>query len=110
MLLASKSRRMGSLYMYPPLYPYSDSAMAYAYMYAYARHMRGEVQGARPRLFFRFEKIAGSQRIIKIRLSTVFGVKPGGKGHRLDRIVPFHDLIMLLCPFVVPGHCCGLFI
>ena len=51
MLLASKSRRMGSLYMYPPLYPYSDSAMAYAYMYAYARHMRGEVQGARPRLF-----------------------------------------------------------
>jgi hypothetical protein len=48
MLLASKPRRMGSLYMYPPLYPYSDSAMAYVYLYAYARRMRGEV---RPRLF-----------------------------------------------------------
>jgi hypothetical protein len=85
---------MGSLYMYPPLYPYSDSAMAYAYLYAYARRMRGEVQGARPRLFF-FFLTPGSQRIIKIRLSTVLGVKPGGKGHRLDRIVPFHDLIVL---------------
>jgi hypothetical protein len=49
----------------------------------------------RDRVFFRSEKIAGSQRIIKIRLSTVMGVEPGGKGHRLDRIVPFHDLILL---------------
>ena len=62
--------------------------MAYAYMYAYARHMRGEVQGARPRLFSIRENRWFAE---EIRLSTVMGVEPGGKGHRLDRIVPFLD-------------------
>jgi hypothetical protein len=102
MLLASKPRRMGSLYI-----------LLFTLTLTRPWRMRGvcEVRcRVRDRVFFRFEKIAGSQRIIKIRLSTVLGVKPGGKGHRLDIIVPFHDLIMLLCPVVVPGHCCGLFI
>ena len=63
-----------------------------AYAYAYARRMRGEVQDARPRLFSIRENRWFAE---EIRLSTVMGVEPGGKGHRLDRIVPFHDLILL---------------
>ena len=69
--------------------------MAYAYLYAYARRMRGKVQGARSRLFSIRENRWFAEDNKDSVVHRYMGVEPGGKGHRLDRIVPFHDLIVL---------------
>lgn len=104
-LLASIFRRMGSLYIFLNRFHSSFTlalTRAMAYAYAYARRMRGDVQGAscsslrvstqgkrsQTRQNSSFSRL-GSQRTIKKSVVHLSGVNSGGKGHRLDRIVPF---------------------